>query len=187
MKVVGISGSPRTGGNSDILLDCVLEGAMCAGARVVKVALSGLSFSPCLECGGCDTSGVCVLRDDLEPLYGTIGSADALVVAAPIFFGSVSAQLKMMIDRFQCRWIAKYVLKARRPVKKKRRGVFLCVAGERRKKAFTNAGAVIRAFFATVDTEYSGELLCGAVEKKGDVVKDKRSLRRAFELGRSLV
>jgi len=187
MKVVGISGSPRTGGNSDILLDCVLEGAMCAGARVEKVALNGLEFSPCLECGGCEKSGVCVLRDDLEPVYGTIGSADALVVASPIFFGGVSAQLKMMIDRFQCRWIAKYILGAGRPAQKKRKGVFLSVAGARKKQAFTNAGDVVRAFFATVDTEYSGELLCGAVEKKGDVVRDKRSLRKAFELGRSLV
>ena len=104
---------------------------MCAGARVEKVALSGLSFSPCLECGGCDNSGVCVLRDDLEPLYGKIGSADALVVASPIFFGSVSAQMKMLIDRFQCRWVAKYVLGSKRAAKKKRKGIFLSVAGDR--------------------------------------------------------
>ncbi len=170
-----------------MLLDCALEGAMSAGAHVEKIVLSSLEFSPCLECGGCEKSGICVLRDGLEPLYGTIEGADALVVASPIFFCSVSAQLKMMIDRLQCRWIAKYVLGSRRSAGKKRKGIFLSVAGDRRKKAFANAGAVIRAFFATIDTEYSGELFCGAVEKKGDVGRNKRSLRRAFELGRSLV
>ena len=187
MKVTGISGSPRRGGNSEALLDRALEGAVVAGAAVEKVVLNDLQFRPCQECGGCDATGVCVLHDDMEALYRTIESSDALIVVTPVFFGSVSAQLKMMIDRFQCRWVAKYVInKAGKTAGRRRRGVFVCVSGSHRKDFFENARAIVRNFFAALDIEYQGEILCVGIEKKDDIKSDTASLTRAFELGRAL-
>ena len=122
----------------------------------------------------------------MEGIYKLLGGADAIILATPIFFASLSAQAKMMIDRFQCAWEAKYNLK--RAIRdKKRRGILISVAASYRKDFFENAKSVVKAFFATLDTEYSGELFCGGVEKDADVDKNKELLDKAFILGRDLV
>jgi multimeric flavodoxin WrbA len=97
----------KRGGNTDILLDKVLEGARNRGANTEKVILNTLKFSPCQECEKVREDGTCRIKDDMQPLYEKIKKADALILASPIFFGSLSAQTKMMIDRFQCLWLAK--------------------------------------------------------------------------------
>lgn len=185
MNVVGIAGSPRRLGNTEKLLDRALEGAVLSGARVNKIILNELNFKPCQECGGCSKTGVCVIRDDMESVYKMMANADAVILVTPIFFASVSAQAKAMIDRFQCAWEAKYNLKKIAHAKK--RGIFISVAGSYRKDSFENAKAVVRAFFTTLDIEYSGELFCGGIEKDADVDNSKEILDKAFALGRELV
>lgn len=185
VKVLGIGGSPRRGGNSDLLLDKALEGAKSAGGAVDKVVLNDLNFRPCQECGGCDETGACVIEDDMKVVYEKLSKSDALIIASPIFFGSVSAQAKMMIDRFQCLWIAKYILKKSDISKKRRRGIFLAVAGSHRKEFFENAKKIISIFFKTLDIEYAGELFAAGVDKK-DAIKEA-SLKKAYDLGASLV
>ena len=186
MKAVGISASPRRSGNSEILLDRALEGAASAGADIGKIVLSELDFKPCQECGGCDNSGVCVIRDGMDRIYGELDKAGAVLIASPVFFANLSAQAKMMIDRFQCAWIAKYILKPRSPVKR-RRGIFIATAGSYRKDHFKNAGSVVKAFFATIDAEYAGELFCGGIEKTLVISQDEKTLNKAYELGKGLV
>ncbi|HIE33377.1 MAG TPA: flavodoxin family protein, partial [Thermodesulfobacteriaceae bacterium] len=84
MKILAFQGSPRIGGNTDTLLKAFLEGAREAGAEVEKYDLYRLEFSPCIECGGCDETGECVLEDDLTPLYPKLFEADVIVLASPI-------------------------------------------------------------------------------------------------------
>lgn len=187
MRVVGISGSPRRGGNTDILLDKVLEGARSKGAITEKIFLNRLDYRPCQECGGCDRTGACILPDDMRSVYKKIEKADSVVVASPIFFTSLTAQLKMMIDRFQCRWIAKYVLGNEPQFKKNKKGIFLSAAASGKKEFFSRARKIVRAFFVTIDAEYAGELFCHGLEKKGAVKKKRMILARAFRLGKSLV
>ncbi|MCM8790169.1 MAG: flavodoxin family protein [Candidatus Omnitrophica bacterium] len=187
MKVIGISASPRQDGNSDELLNRALEGAASAGAEVKKIILNELKFGPCQECGGCDRTGFCVIHDGLEPVYAQLDDADAIVIASPVFFASVSAQLKMMIDRFQCRWVAKYILGKGGRSGRRRKGALLLASGSYKKEFFENSRAVVKAFFATLDAEYSGELFCGGLEKKGDAAKYKEYPNRAYEIGRELV
>ena len=186
MRVVGISASPRRSGNSEILLDRALEGAAIAGASVEKIVLNELSYKPCQECGGCDKSGICVIHDGMEHVYRELDKADAVILSSPIFFDSLSAQAKMMIDRFQCSWTSKYVLK-NIFISKKRRGMFICTAGSAGKAHFLNAKKIVRAFFATLDIEYFGELFCGELEKMDDVYRDEKNLNRAYALGDELV
>lgn len=186
MKIVGISGSPRRSGNSEILLDRALEGAASAGADAEKIVLNELEIRSCQECGGCDKNGVCVIPDDMSHLYKTLDKADAVIVASPIFFASLSAQTKMMIDRFQCEWMAKYMLK-KAMRKKRRKGLFICVSGSHRNDYFENAGSIIKAFFATLDIEYCGELFCGGMEKARDIDNEEKVLNKAYSLGRELV
>lgn len=183
MTVLGISASPRISGNTDILLDELLSGAKSKGAVVGKVRLADLNFEGCRSCGGCDKSGACVLNDDMRSVYKKIGEADYLIVASPIFFGSVSSQLKAMIDRFHCIWVKKNILKKSADTKKK--GVFLSVSGANEKKFFENAKYIIRLFFNTIDVEYSGEIFCGGVDAKGAIKQRKDVLKTAFDLGAS--
>lgn len=186
MLVVGISGSPRRLGNSEILLDRVLEGAVIAGANVEKIVLNELLFKPCQGCGGCDNTGLCVIHDGMDAVYKKLSDADAVVMTSPIYFASLSAQAKMMIDRFQCAWVAKYILKSKHPMKK-RKGIFISVAGSHRKDFFENARLIIKSFFATIDIEYSDEIICGGIEKKGEIDADEKRLKKAFAIGKELV
>jgi multimeric flavodoxin WrbA len=185
MKIVGISASPRRSGNSELLLDKALAGAMSKGADIEKIVLNELDFKACQECGGCEKTGSCIISDGMAHVYSQMDKADGVILASPIFFVSLSAQAKMMIDRFQSAWMAKYILK--NPIRrKKRKGIFLSVAGSRKEEHFENARSIVRAFFATLDIEYSGELCCGGMEKASDIENDEKALNRAYSLGRDL-
>jgi len=185
--VVGILGSPRKGGNADLLLEKALEGARSVGAATEKITLNDLDFKPCQECGVCEKTGICTIPDDMRLVYEAVARADAIAVASPVFFGTVSAQLKMMIDRFQCLWIDKYVLKNKDSRRKERRGIFLCVSYADRPDFFENSQKIVRNLFATLDLMYAGDLFCAGLHGKGAVLKDKKALGEAFDLGVNLV
>ena len=186
-RVVGISGSPRRGGNTDTLLDKALEGARLGGAVSEKIFLNDLAFKPCQGCGGCLRTGICVIRDDMRHIYRAVENADSVIIASPVFFGTVTAQLKAMIDRFHSRWIAKYVLKKGPRGKRQRKGYFLSASDSPKRKYFVDARKIVRNFFATTDIEYAGELFCGGIKEKGVVKKDARSMEKAFGLGKAAV
>jgi NAD(P)H-dependent FMN reductase len=186
MKVVGISGSPRRGGNTETLLREVLRGAEEAGAETRLFILSRMNISPCLHCDGCLAEGECVVKDDMWLIYPEIESLDALVLASPIHFYGVTAQAKAMIDRFQAFYTRKYVLK-RRIATKKRRGIFISVGGTRFPDLFEHAKAVVGIFFRTIDVAYWAELLIPGVDSKGEIREHPSALKDAYLLGRRLV
>lgn len=182
MKVLGINGSPRIGGNTDILLDKVLEGAETKGAETEKIFLNKLKFSPCQECEGIMDDTECIIHDDMHELYRKIKDADVLILASPIFFGSLSAQTKMMIDRFQCVWRLRFMFNKDTGYKKKR-AVFISVEGSKRDDFFENARSIARNLFATINAEYKGELFCSGIDEKASILKHPACLKNAFELG----
>lgn len=186
MKVLGISASPRAGGNTDILLDKALEGVKASGARVQKVILNTLKFSPCQECQNTRDDGTCIVEDDMQSVYKRIEETDIVILASPIFFGSLSAQAKMMIDRFQCIWRVKYMLK-KDIFGRKKKGAFICVEASSREDFLNNAKSIVKNFFATINAEYSQELFCMGVDEKGKILKYPHLLQKAFELGKSMV
>ncbi len=185
MYVLGISGSPRKDGNTDTLLDKALEGARARGAETEKIVLNNLKVAPCQECEKVNDDGTCRIEDDFQALYGKIMKADAIILAAPIFFGSLSAQTKIMIDRFQCYWRYRYMLK--KPVPGKMRpGALILTEASQRESFLDNAKALAKNFFATINVEYKEELFCPGLEGKEDILKHSDFLQRAFELGRRL-
>ena len=183
--VLGISGSPRRGGNTEILLDRALEGAASGGAKTEKLILNEMRFAPCQECGGCRYTGICVVDDDMKLIYEGVTRADAVILSSPIFFGSISAQLKAMIDRFQCAWAAKYLLK-RPKTRVGKRGAFIAAGGSGKDAFFENARSIIKIFFTTLDIKYAGELFVEKVEEKAEILNNKKALKRAYELGKTL-
>ncbi len=188
IKVLGIGSSPRVGGNSDILLDKALAGALAEDAQMEKIILNELNIKPCQECGGCNETGACVVADDMLIVYDKLIQSQGIIIASPIFFSGISAQLKTMIDRIQCHWIAKYRLGqkiARQP--KLRQGVFISVRGQRGLEIFKAAVKPVRAFMATEGFKYMAELLCDGLDYKGAVNKQPQVLSQAHELGQKLV
>lgn len=184
--ILAFAGSPRRGGNSEILLDGLIAGVKDKGGQVNKIILNELKISPCQECGGCDKSGCCVVDDDMQSIYKQLDSAGALVVASPIFFSGVSAQLKAVIDRCQCHWVRKFLLK-QSPHENKRPGVFLSVRGQAGLDIFHCAVKPVKAFFGTEDVSYAHELLCDNIDAKGRISAHSDVLGQAYQLGWKLL
>ena len=104
-KVLILSGSPRKGGNSDLLCDAFLRGASEAGHEVEKIRVSEKKISYCSACYYCrDHGGVCAKKDDMAELLQKIIDADVIVLSSPVYFYSIDAQLKTVIDRTVARW-----------------------------------------------------------------------------------
>ncbi len=185
MYLLGINGSPRAGGNSDILLDEALRAAAGCGARTEKIFLNALKYAPCQECESITDDGICGVRDDMEIVYAGIREADAIVIASPIFFGSLSAQTKMMIDRFQCAWMARQRSKGEN-VERRKTCAFISVQAGARNDFFENARSIVKNWCATIDARYEGELFCAGVDEKGRARARADCMHAAFELGRRL-
>ncbi len=189
VKVLGLFGSPRRGGNTEILLEEALKGAETEGAKVERLYLSDFTITPCKECHGCDRTGNCVILDDMQKIYPKLLEADVLIFASPIFFYGVTAWAKALIDRSQALWARKYLLKDPSLGKegKKRKGFFISVGATKGQKVFEGAVLTVKYFFDAFNAEYAGELVLRGVEAKGDILKHPEVLPQAFEAGRRLV
>jgi len=185
MKVLGIWGSPRVGGNTDLLLDALLRGAREVGADVEKVELRKLKISPCLEIYKCLETGECPIKDDMRDLYPKLLSADVVVLASPIFFYGVTAQAKAMIDRTQAFWARRYVLKNDFPGEQ-RQGILLLTAATKGKHVFVGARLAAYYFFDAINVRYAAEILVREVDEKGAILQRPEVLAEAEELGRRL-
>ncbi|MDZ4132919.1 MAG: flavodoxin family protein, partial [Dethiobacteria bacterium] len=109
--LLALAPSPRRGGNSDLLLNEFCRAAEEAGWKIDLLRINDLKIRPCQACDACAKDGHCIVQDDMQAVYPKVIASDAMVVASPITFGSMNAQLKTFIDRFQCWWHAKYNLK----------------------------------------------------------------------------
>ena len=99
MNILGISGTPRKGGNSEILLDAALEPFVEATWDVTRILLSEKRIEPCTGCDSCVESGVCCIDDYMTEIYRAYESCDAIIISAPAYWRNVPAQLKAVIDR----------------------------------------------------------------------------------------
>lgn len=104
MKVLAISASPRKGGNSDVLCDQFLKGAADAGHKIEKIRLAEKKIAPCMACYGCTESHRCVIGDDMDQMLQKMIDADVIVLATPVYFYCMAAQMKIMIDRCLARY-----------------------------------------------------------------------------------
>ena len=188
LKVLGIAGSPRRGGNTDLLLAMVQEGAASKGAKVKTIILNNLRISPCQHCDACLKIGRCVIEDDMQMVYEELQQADRVVLASPIEFMGVTAQAKAMIDRCQALWARKYVLKVP-PLgdTKERKGLFISVGGRETANLFEPALATVKSLFKVLDITYAGALLFPGVDEKGAISRNPEALNRAFLAGQKLV
>ena len=189
MKVLGISGSPRAGGNTDIILGRALEGVTSQGAETESLFVRDMNISFCRGCRSCSKTGECVIDDDVKRIFSIFKDINHMILASPIFFYGLPAQLKALIDRAQHAWSNKYILKRDFVPKKKdkRKGLFLGVGATKGKRLFEGSILTVKYFFDAIDIEYAGEVLVRGVDKKGEISKYPEYLENAYQAGRELV
>ena len=185
MKVLGIMGSPRIKGNTDLLLDEALRGAQSQEAEVEKLVVDKLDIAPCREYYRCLKDGNCAIRDDMDDIYPKLLDADRVIVASPIFFYGLTSQVKALIDRCQAIWARKYILKQNLP-ESGRKGAFIAVGATRGEKLFDGSILTVKYFFKAIGVKYVNELLIPGVDKKGEIKEHPTALADALELGRRL-
>jgi hypothetical protein len=179
VKVLGIAGSPRRGGNTETLLDWCLGAAEAQGAEVTKIRLCDLDLNPCRACDACQAEGVCAVKDDMHQLYPQLRTADAVVLAAPVYSMGMPALPKAMVDRCQPFWALKYVLKQNlvEPGGPERSGAFLSCAGTTFTHVFDGTRQVVRYLWHVLEVRSAGELLCPGVDAAGEILRHSRRMR----------
>jgi multimeric flavodoxin WrbA len=188
VKILGIAGSPRRGGNTDVLLAEILRGAADKGAETKTIILGNLKYVSCRHCDACLEKGICKIQDDMQQIYKELEEADVIVLASPIQFMGLTAETKAMIDRCQAMWSRKYVLKVP-PLNpaKDRKGFFISVGGRKVPNLFDAALVTVKTFFRVLDVTYVGDLLFTGIDEKGAIIKHPDALRQAFLAGQKLV
>lgn len=190
MKVLALLGSPRKGGNSEILLEAVLRGVRTAGENEVEIVrLASLKISPCIACGGCDRTGECVVQDDMIPLYDKLNAASRVILVSPIYFYGITAQAKCFVDRLQAQWNRKRLLQKKGEWldDRGRKGVLLSVAATRGEKVFDGAILVMKYACDAMGVVYGGEVLARGIDRRGDMKKREAELLQAELFGREMM
>jgi multimeric flavodoxin WrbA len=184
IKVLGISTSPRIKGNSDMLLRRALAGAESIGANIEYIHLSDYKVGPCIECNACYETGKCKVQDDYQLLLQKILDADRLIFATPVFFMTVCAQAKMLIDRCQCLWAHKYILKKELITPgHDRRAMVIAVGGSRGKKQFESIRLTMKSYFDSLQVQYVANLFVSKIDALGDIEKHPSAFNEAYRLG----
>lgn len=177
-KVLILSGSPRKGGNSDILCDEFMRGAIDAGNEVEKIRVTEKKIAPCNGCYFCRNSGGrCALNDDMADILQKIIDCDVLVLSSPVYFYSVCAQLKAVIDRTVARWreIANKDL------------YYIATAAESDQDTLDITLSCFHGFAKCIDGyEEKGTLYGKGVADKGDVLNRPELMTIAYEMGNSI-
>jgi len=180
MKILGIMGSPRMGGNTDVLMDRALEGAKAAGADVEKVILDRLEVNPCRDCEGCAVDGECVQADDMIVLYDKIRRADGLLLGTPIYWWGPTAQMKAFLDRWYA--IARDVVMHRLVGK---RMAFIFAFGDSDPSAAEHTDGMLTNSMNYLDMPVIGRVLASAW-KREDIYGSPDKLDEAYQLGQTI-
>jgi multimeric flavodoxin WrbA len=186
LKILGIMGSPRIKGNADLLLDGALKGAQSQEVQIEKIIVDKLNIAPCREYYGCLRDGKCVIRDDMDDIYPKLLEADGIMVASPIFFYGLTAQVKALIDRSQALWARWYVL-GQKPPGPGRKGALIAVGATKGENLFNGSILTTKYFFQAIGVQYADDLLIRGIDKKGEIREHPTALKDAFELGVRLV
>lgn len=187
-KLMAIYGSPRRRGNTALLLQQAVLGAREMGAEVEEVVLRDLKMSPCLEIYGCTKTGRCAIQDDFQKVYDQILESDGILLASPVFFYTVSAHTKILMDRCQSLWVRKYWLEGPSSKEKpaRRKGLFLSVGATKGKRLFDGILLTVRYYFDALDCELWRSLLYRGLDAEGDVLRHPQYLEEARRAGREI-
>lgn len=176
-KVLILSGSPRKGGNSDLLCDEFMKGAQESGNNVEKIFLRDKKIAPCNACYYCtESGGKCAIKDDMAEILDKMQAADVIVMASPVYFYSIDAQMKAVIDRSVARW-------TNIPNKE---FYYIMTAAENSAHVMDCTLECFRGFAVCLDNAVEKGVIYGkGVYDKGEI-KDMPAMKEAYEMGRNV-
>jgi len=170
MLILGLQGSPRKKGNTRFLLETFMQSAAKRGARTEIVDVTRKDVIACKELVVCEKKGYCPIEDDvLKEIYPLLRQAEIVVLASPIFFYNMTAQLKAVVDRCQTFWARKYRFQLTDPAKPMRKGFVLSVAATKGKNLFEGLLLSAKYFFDAIDARFEGSLAYRGIEGPGDM------------------
>jgi len=191
MILLAIYGSPRKNGNTDLMMDSFLDGALsAANPELQKIYVRNLNISGCLACGYCEEHGTCVQQDDMQKVYPLLGEAERIVIASPVFFYGLSGQTKLLVDRSQAAYMRRYKQKtelAAAGTNTGRKGYFLCAGATRGRRLFEGVILTVRYFFDAIGVEYSGETCLRGLDEKGAIRNRPDALEECRRAGMAFV
>jgi multimeric flavodoxin WrbA len=173
-RALGIVGSPRRGGNTEVLVDEVLAGAQEAGASIDKVILSELRISPCKACDSCRKTGVCVQKDDMHQVLALMEQSQVWVLGTPVYWWGPSAQFKAFLDR----WYG-----AKRAVFRARRVVLVVPLGGESGEIARHTVGMLEDVFDYLGLNHVATILSPGVERVGEVRKHTKVMAEARQAG----
>lgn len=179
IKAVAIHGSPRENHNSDTLLAAILDG-IGEEAQVSHIYTSKEDIKPCTACYSCYKDGVCVIKDYMQEAYKLLEEADIVITATPVFFHTVTAQLKAFIDRTQAVWASKYILSSSSISRKRRFGFAVCTGGPPEEKSYFDCTLkVLDIFHKCINAKLIGSMTVADVDKhpikaRADILEQAR-------------
>ena len=176
MNILILSGSPRKGGNTELLVDAFAKGA-AEHHHVEIVSVRDVKVNPCLGCNACfKTNGICAQKDDMAAIYEKMSQADMLVIASPVYFYGISAQLKAVIDR------------CHNPIRDSfhiKKTALLLVGAASLPELFDSILTQYQLCLNFFNIEDAGKILVRGVKDKGDI-KGTRFIEDAYQLGASI-
>jgi multimeric flavodoxin WrbA len=182
-RVLGIVGSPRKGGNTDIMVDEILKAAEDAGAETEKVMLCDLEVAPCKACAACRKAGRCIQKDDWPDLLEKMHASGVWVLGTPVYWWGPSAQLKAFVDRWYSR--------AAEPWQKEtfagRRVVLAVPMGDTNPKTGRHVIGMFEDSFEYIGAELFATVLAPGAYDKGDVTGNAEVLKQARKAGAEAV
>ena len=169
MLVLGLQGSPRKKGNTEVLLEAFMAAAREHGAATETLFVAERDIQPCKEYIVCEKKGFCPIKDEMNHIYTLLRRAEVVVAASPVFFYGVTAQLKALIDRCQTLWARKYKLALKDPLAPHRKGLLLGVAATKGQHLFEGMALTAKYFFDGISAAYDGCIAYRGVESKGEM------------------
>lgn len=178
-NILVITGSPRKGGNSDLLADAFIKGATQAGNKVTKIESASLKISGCKACDGCYKKGVpCCVGDDFNKVAPLIEEAEVIVFATPLYWYSFSSQIKMVIDKFHSFFIGE------KNVGNKESILLLC-GSESEESAYEGILTSYTKTIGILNWTNKAKLVIKGIVDKG-AIKDSDGLAKAEEIGMNI-
>ncbi len=174
-KVLILSGSPRKGGNSDLLCDEFLRGAQESGNRVEKIFLRSKKVAPCNACYACK-KGSCAIKDDMAEILDKMLDADAIVMSSPVYFYSIDAQMKALIDRTVARWLEI----------KNKEFYYIMTAAENSETVMDCTLECFRGFAACLKGSKEMGVIYGKGVYEAGTIKGTPAMQEAYEMGKQV-
>lgn len=175
-KVLILSGSPRKNGNSDILCDEFAKGAKEAGHEVEKIRVAEKNISYCRACYACKETGKCIIQDDMADVLQKMIDADVIVLASPVYFYSIDAQLKALIDRTVARWLEV----------KDKEFYYIVTAADGEREAAETTIACFRGYADCVEGAKEMGVIYGMGAYEKGEIKALPAMKEAYEMGREV-